>query len=151
MGLVDDNRKLFVLLAFQLVDDIGEFLQRRHDNIATSPQSSKQLVGAVFDPFHHAFAAVKRSNLIAQLTVYHVAVADHNDRIDFRDIHQPLGDPGDGFGFAAAGAVPHQVPPANALAADIRFHFQHGVQLVITGENHRAAVIDEHEFTEDLQ
>ena len=65
MGLVDDNGKLFVLLAFQLVDDIWEFLQRRHNNIAPGPQSSKQLVRAVLDPFHHAFAAVERSNLIA--------------------------------------------------------------------------------------
>ena len=47
--------------------------------------------------------------------------------------------------------MPHQVTAADTLAADIRFHFQHGVQLVVAGENHRTAVIDKHKFTQDLQ
>ena len=82
----------------------------------------------------------------SKLPVDHGSVADDNNGVDIRMIDHPFGQPGDGFGLAAAGTVPDQIPAADTVFLHIPLAFQNCPQLMIARENHCPLIVDEHEF-----
>ena len=98
-----------------------------------------------------ALFPVDAHQLGAKLPVDHGPVTDDDHSVDIRLIDHPLGKPRDGFGLAAAGAVPDQIAAAHALFLHILLTAEDSPQLVEAREDHGALVVDEHELPDDAQ
>ena len=141
VGLVHNNRKPLAAGAHFFVDD-RELLEGGNNDACPGLNGLPELLGVLVDFLHHARHMVKLIDGVLQLTVQHPAVGNDDDRLeDFLVVvivqtGEPMGQPGNGIGFAGTGAVLNEIVLAGAIGLYICQQLGHHIQLVVPGEDH---------------
>ena len=128
VGLVGDDREVLALQVGLGADQLqgeGEGLDGDDDDLRPARQRVGQLLrlrpaqpGDVGD---HPWGAVDLADRLLQLRIQHVAVGDHDDRVEHRLVglvvqhRQPVRQPGDAVGLAGPCRVLDQVPVPRPL------------------------------------
>ena len=119
MGLVDDDGEAPpALLVADLIEDEGEFLDRRNDDLLAGRDEAAQVAGARGMAHRRADLGVLLDG-VADLLVEDAPISDHDDGIEdrgtlLREPDQLMRQPGDGVALAAAGRVLDQIAPPHA-------------------------------------
>ena len=149
----------------------GKLLQRGNDDLGAVDQRFGKLPAVPVDRPDHALRVFDLVDRVLQLPVQHAAVGDDDDAVEDLGVlgvvqtRQPVRQPRDAVGLAAAGRVLDQIVPARPLVARRCGQFPHRVELVIAGKDQglgtprrpvrSAAVLlarfDEHEVAEDVE
>ena len=125
MGLVDDDGEAPpALLVADLIEDEGEFLDRRNDDLLAGRDEAAQVAGARGMAHCRADLGVLLDG-VADLLVEDAPIGNHDDRVEdlgavSREPDQLMRQPGDGVALAAARRVMDQVEPARALRLSVR-------------------------------
>ena len=142
MGLVDDDGKAPpALLVADLVEDEGELLHRRDDDLLTRFNEAAQ-VARVLRVSHRRADLCVLPDRVADLPVEDAPVGDHDDRVEDRGVvlrqrDQLVGQPGDGVALAAARRVLDQVAPASPVRPGVGQQPAHHIELVVAGPDLR--------------
>ena len=140
VGLVDDDGEtLPALLVADLVEDEGELLNRRDDDLLAGLDEPAQVSGALRVPHRRADLGVLLDG-VADLPVEDAPVGDHDDRVECRSVvlresDQLVGQPGDGVALPAARRVLDQVAPARPVRRGVGQQPAHHVELLVARPN----------------
>ena len=138
VGLVDDDGEAApALLVADLVEDEGELLDRRDDDLLAALDEPPQVAGAVGGPHRRRHLRILPDG-VADLAVEEDAVRDDDDGVEDRGAlpgqpDQLVGEPGDGVALAAAGRVLDQVAAARAAVPGVGQQAAHHVELMVAG------------------
>ena len=147
MGLVDDDGEAPpALLVADLVEDEGELLHRRDDDLLAGLDEAAKVAGTLRVPHGRADLGVPLDR-VADLPVEEEPVGDHDDGIEDRGavlrkpepvLREPkpkpdqlVREPGDGVALAAARGVLDEVAPARAVRGGVGEQPAYHVELVI--------------------
>ena len=114
MGLVDDDGEAPpALLVADLIEDEGEFLDRRNDNLLAGRDEATQVTRVLRVANRCADLGVLLDGVV-DLLVEDAPVGDHDDRIEgrgtlLREPDQLMRQPGDGVALSAARRVLDQI------------------------------------------
>ena len=137
MGFInDDGEAPAALLVADLVEDDGELLDGRDDDLLARLEEPAQIAGAVGVPHGGADLGVLPDRVV-DLPVEDEPVGHHDDRVEdrhlvLRQVDQLVGQPGDGVALAAARRMLDQVASARPVRSRVGQQPAHDVQLVIT-------------------
>ena len=140
VGFVDDDGEVLAgSLAFELVEDEREFLDRGDDDLLALGDELPQVAGALGVPDGRADLHELPDGLL-ELVVKDSAVSDHDHRVEdlllrVADPHQLVGQPGDGVRFTGAGGLLDQVALANTIILHVSEDLPDHAELVVAGEN----------------
>ena len=141
--LVDeDGEAPRALLVADLVEDEGELLDRRDDDLLARLDELPQVARMLRAPHGRADLGVL-PNRVADLPVEDTPVRDDDDRVEDRGVvpretDELVGQPGDGVALAAARRVLDQVAPSRPVRRGIGQQPAHDVELVVAGPDLRA-------------
>ena len=133
----DDGEAPPALLVADLVEDEGELLHRRDDDLLAGLDEAAQVARAVGMAHRRADLGVLADGGV-DLPVENPPVGDHDDGIEdlgavLREPDQLMRQPGDGVALAAARRVLDQVASSHAVRAGVGEKPAHDVELVIAG------------------
>ena len=144
MGLVDDDGVAAVGQLPDLVEDEGELLQRRDDDAGLLPRQGLGQLGRVLVDLHHdATGVLELVDGLLKLAVEDDAVGDDDDLVEdlgvggVVEVGEPVGGPGDGVGLARPSRVLDEVALPGPAGLGVGLQGQHGVPLVVAGEDDR--------------
>ena len=146
MGLVDDDGEAPpALLVPDLVEDEGELLHRRDDDLLAGLDEAAKVAGTPRVPHGRADLGVLPDR-VADLPVEEEPVGDHDDGIEDRgavlrvpepepepepEPDQLMREPGDGVALAAARGVLDEVAPARAVRGGVGEQPAHHIELMV--------------------
>ena len=136
VGLVDDDGEApAALLVADLVEDEGELLHRRDDDLLAGLDEAAEIAGTIRVAHGRADLGVLLDR-VADLPVEEEPVGDHDDGIEdrgavLREPDQLVRQPGDRVALAAARGVLDQVAPAGAVRGGVGEQPAHHVELVV--------------------
>ena len=151
MCLIDDDGIISGGKLPDLIQDRTELLQCGDNDIAAVIQTLQQILGIGINVLGNTLLPIYILQFRTKLTVNDGTVTDDNNGVNAGCIDQSLGKPCDGLCLAAAGTVPDQIPATYTIFHYIGFATQYRPELVESGEDHIAVVIDEHKLTDDPQ
>ena len=138
VGLIDDDGEApAALLVTDLVEDEGELLHRRDDDLLAGLDEAAKVAGTLRVAHGRADLSVLLDR-VADLPVEEEPVGDHDDGIEdrgavLREPDQLMREPSDGVALAAARGVLDQVAPASAVRGGVGEQPAHHVELVVAG------------------
>ena len=147
VGLVDDDGEAPpALLVADLVEDEGELLHRRDNDLLAGLDEAAKVAGTLRVPHGRADLGVPPDR-VADLPVEEEPIGDHDDGIEDRgavlresepvlrepepEPDQLVREPGDGVALAAARGVLDEVAPAGAVRGGVGEQPAHHVELVV--------------------
>ncbi len=142
VGLVDDHGVAPGGQRLDVVEHPRELLQRGDDHPGLlAGQRRRQLGRRLVDALHHAVGVLELVDRVLQLAVEHHPVGDDHHLVEHLDVagvqgRQAMRQPGDGVRLPRPGRVLDEVGVAGSLGSGRRLHAQHGVPLVVAGEDH---------------
>ena len=142
MGLVDDDGEAPpALLVADLVEDEGEFLHRRDDDLPARLDEVAQVARAVRVSHRRADLGIPLDRVV-DLAVEDAPVGDHDDGVEdgsaaLFEPDQLVRKPCDGVALAAAGRVLDQVAPAHAMFFGVFQQPADHVELMVAGPDLR--------------
>ena len=134
--LIDDDREgAAALLVADLVEDEGELLDRRDDDLLALRDEPPQVARPLGMPHRRPHLRVLLDR-VADLLVQDAPVGDDDDRVeDGRAVplqrDELMGQPGDRIALAAAGRVLDQVPLPRPVRAGVLQEPAHHVELLV--------------------
>ena len=140
MGFVYDDGEVPVFAVDFVVDD-GEFLEGGDDDGYAGVEGFFELGGVFVDFFDDAGDVVELVDGVLKLGVEDFSVGYDDDGVEYFGVglvveaHEPVGEPGDGVGFAASGTMLDEVVFAGSVLTDVFEKFGDGVELVVSGED----------------
>lgn len=140
MGFVHDDGEVSVF-AFDFFVDDGEFLEGGDDDGRSFIEGIFELGGVFVDFFDDARDVIKLVDGVLELGVEDFPVGDDDDGLEYFGVcvvvesHEPVGEPGDGVGFAASRTVLNEVVFAGSVLPDVFEEFGDDVELVVSGED----------------
>ena len=149
MGLVDDDGVAAGGEVLDLVQDERELLQRGDDDAGgLAGEGLRELRRALVYLLDDAVGVLELVDRLLELLVQHDAVRDDDDLVEdllvvrLVEVRQAVGEPGYGVGLARACGVLDEVALARPVAAGVRRELEHGVPLVVAGEDHGPGAFD---------
>ena len=142
VGFVNNHRITAHGQFAHFLGDERELLERGDHNRHTRPEGLGQLGRVDVDLLDHALLVFELVNGVLKLLVEDNPVGDHDDRVENLLVifgvkaGEPMGQPGNGVGLAAAGGVLNQVVGSGAALAGVGHEFPHAIKLVIAREYH---------------
>ena len=142
MGLVDDDGEApRALLVADLVEDEGELLNGRDDDLLARLDEPPQVSGLLRAPHGRADLGVLPDR-VADLPVEDAPVGDDDDRVEDRGVvsreaDELVGQPSDGVAFAAARRVLDQVAAARSVRRCVGQQPAHHIELLVAGPDLR--------------
>lgn len=143
MGLVDNERVSPGPEFADLVEDVGELLQRGDDDSGLlAGECVSELGGALVDLGDHAMGVLELVDGVLELAVEHDTVGDHHDLVEYLHVRlvvqrrEPVGQPGDRVRLTRPRRVLHEIALARAVAPGVGLECKHGVPLVKPGKDH---------------
>ena len=139
MRLVDDDGEGLAALGGDLVEDEGELLHRRDDDLLALLDELAQIAGALGVAHRRAHLHELLDGLL-DLVVEDAPVGDHDHRVEHLlaaalDADELVREPGDGVRLAAARRVLDQVALARAVGAHIGQGLPHHAELVVARQD----------------
>ena len=138
MGLIDDDGEpSAALLVADLVEDEGEFLHRRDDDLPARFDKAAQVARTIGVAHRRPDLGILLDRVV-DLPVEDAPVGDHDDGVEdgsavLLEPDQLVRQPGYGVALAAAGRVLDQVAPARAMLTGVFQQPAHHVELVVAG------------------
>ena len=151
----------------------GEFLQRRDHDLRAVDQRRGQLLRVLVDRLHHTLCVLDLIDRILKLCIEHAPVGDDDHAVEdllvarVVEARQPMREPRDAVGLAAARGMLDEVVAAGAFLSRRGHDSSHCVELMVAREDQRFlddaplralaivhfifVLFHEHEMTEDVE
>ena len=129
------------VFAFDLFVDDGEFLEGGDDDGDPCIDGVFELGGVFVDFYDDARDVVELVDGVLELGVENFSVGYDDDGLEYFGVcvvvesHEPVGEPGDGVGFAASCTVLNEVVFAGSVCFDVSEDLCDDVELVVSGED----------------
>jgi hypothetical protein len=139
--LVDDHGVAARRQLLDVLHHVRELLDGGDDDAGPLPrQRLGELLGVLVDLLDDAVRVLELVDRLLQLPVEHEPVGDHDDLVEHLAVvrgvqrRQPVREPGDRVRLARPRRVLHEVRVPGAMLAGVGHERQHGVPLVVAGE-----------------